>query len=75
MKTLDCALSGSRVRIVRVENRGGLARRLALMGFTKNTIIEVIYNDGRGPLIVSIDGSKVAVGRGIARSIIVEEIR
>uniref|UniRef100_A0A7C4JM04 Ferrous iron transport protein A n=1 Tax=Staphylothermus marinus TaxID=2280 RepID=A0A7C4JM04_STAMA len=75
MKTLDQAEAGSRVRIVRVEEKGELTWRLALMGLTKNTILEVIHNDRKGPLIVSINGSKIAIGRKIASSILVEDIR
>lgn len=74
LKTLSDVDAGRKVRIVKIEDKGELAWRLALMGFVKNCIIEVIHNDGKGPLIVGIDGSRVAVGRKIAGVVFVEDL-
>lgn len=56
-----------------IENINGgkkLCKRLYEMGFNKGTEIRVVKNDV-GPLIVSIYGSKVAIGRGMAEKIII----
>lgn len=46
-----------------------LVGRLAALGFTPGAQITVIRNDGRGPLIVSVLGTQVALGRGQAMGI------
>ncbi len=43
-------------------------RRLYEMGFTVGTPIKIVKNDA-GPVIVSLAGNKVALGRGIAAKI------
>ncbi len=47
------------------------ARRLYEMGFIVGTPVRIIKNDA-GPVIVSLAGNKVAIGRGIAEKIVLE---
>lgn len=47
------------------------AERLAALGFVPGARLTVESNFGRGPLIVSIRGARVAVGRGQAHRILV----
>jgi Fe2+ transport system protein FeoA len=42
------------------------------MGFTPGAEVEMTHNYGRGPLIVSVRGANVALGRGEARHISIE---
>jgi len=53
--------------------RGGhrLLSRLASLGFTPGTPVTVTRNYGFGPIIVSVRGAQVALGRGEAGHIIV----
>ena len=46
--------------------------RLASLGFTPGTVVNMTQNYGRGPLIVIVRGTRVALGRGEAAKIIVE---
>lgn len=46
-------------------------RRLCEMGFVKGRSVKIIKNDG-GPVIVSLSGNKVALGRGLAEKIKLE---
>lgn len=46
-------------------------RRLYEMGFNIGTPVKIIKNDA-GPVIVSLAGNKVALGRGLAEKIILE---
>ncbi len=46
-------------------------RRLYEMGLTVGTPIKIIKNDA-GPVIVSLAGNKVALGRGLAEKIKLE---
>ncbi len=66
--------SGSRARIVEIIGRGGWIYRLYQMGLTPGVIVDVVMNIGRGPIIIRVMGVEVAIGRGIARRIIVEPI-
>lgn len=45
--------------------------RLASLGFTPGVAVSMVQNFGRGPLIVNVRGTRVALGRGEASHIIV----
>jgi len=72
--TLDLAKPGSKVRIVNIDGRGWV-QRLYQMGLLPGSVAEVVANYGVGPVVLRVMGSEVALGRGIARRIIVEEVR
>jgi ferrous iron transport protein A len=46
--------------------------RLASLGFTPGAQIAMTQNYGRGPLIVTVRGTRVALGRGEAEQIFVQ---
>jgi ferrous iron transport protein A len=46
--------------------------RLASLGFTPGAPVSMTQNFGRGPLIVTVRGTRVALGRGEARQIFVQ---
>lgn len=48
------------------------SNRLASLGFTPGALVDMTQNYGRGPLIVMVRGTRVALGRGEAAKIIVE---
>jgi ferrous iron transport protein A len=50
-----------------------LNRRLTSLGFTPGTGIEIVQNFGRGPMIVSVRGTRIALGRGEAAKIFVQK--
>jgi len=56
---------------------GGRAvnNRLASLGFTPGVEVSMTQNYGIGPLIVTVRGTRVALGRGEAAKIIVERAR
>ena len=45
--------------------------RLASLGFTPGALVSMTQNFGRGPLIVTVRGTRVALGRGEAAQILV----
>jgi len=45
------------------------------LGFTEGVEVQVIQNYGRGPLIALVRGARVALGRGEALKVLVEEVR
>lgn len=46
-------------------------KRLYEMGFNTGAAVKIIKNDS-GPLIVSLNGNKVALGRGVAGKIMLD---
>ena len=46
--------------------------RLASLGFTPGAHVDMTQNYGRGPLIVMVRGTRIALGRGEAAKIFVE---
>ena len=53
--------------------RGGhrLMSRLAALGFTPGAPVRVMRNHGFGPIIVSVRGAQIALGRGEAGRVLV----
>jgi len=52
----------------------GLTSRLATLGFTPGARVTMVQNFGRGPIIVMVRGTRIALGRGEAQKIIVTPI-
>lgn len=73
LTTLDSVKPGARVVIERVDGRGWVSR-LYSMGLLPGAQLEVIFNDGRGPVVVKLGDVEVSIGRGIARRILVKVI-
>ncbi|MCY0867667.1 MAG: FeoA family protein [Desulfurococcus sp.] len=73
--TLDEVPPGSKVRIVDIAHHGGWVYRLYQLGVYTGVVVEVVYNEGRGPVVISVNSSEVVVGRGLARRIIVEPVK
>jgi ferrous iron transport protein A len=63
--------SGRTVKVVGVEAGRGLNSRLAAMGLLPNVEIIVVSNGHPGPFVVSVKGSRMMLGRGMADKIMV----
>jgi DtxR family transcriptional regulator, Mn-dependent transcriptional regulator len=55
----------------RLARGGALAARCLALGFTPGTRVQMVQNIGRGPIIVTVRDTRVALGRGEARAIAV----
>jgi len=44
------------------------------MGIRVGNVIEMLNSDGRGPVLIKIDESRIAIGRGMAMKIMVRRI-
>uniref|UniRef100_A0A7J3ZKA7 Ferrous iron transport protein A n=1 Tax=Fervidicoccus fontis TaxID=683846 RepID=A0A7J3ZKA7_9CREN len=64
---------GARARIVSINAGCGLVQRLMQMGLFPGTIVEVLENS-RGPILIQVEGSRIAIGRGMASKILVEPL-
>lgn len=49
----------------------GMRQRLTELGLVPNAGIRVVNNDMLGPIIISIGGGRLAIGRGMAQRILV----
>lgn len=56
-----------------IQGGSDFSGRLAGMGLTKGTDIEILQNSERGPVLVRTHESRIALGRGEALKILVEE--
>ena len=63
-----------RVRITGVDAGCGMAGRLTAMGILPGTPVRVVANAGRGPMIIRVRSSKVALGRNMACRVSVEPL-
>jgi ferrous iron transport protein A len=68
---LTIVQAGRRVRVLAVEAGHGLQGRLAAMGLIPGVEIEVLQNTMKGPFLISVKGSRIMLGRGMAQKIMV----
>ena len=59
---------GSRVYVTAVEGGHGTRQNLALRGITEGSVVTVI-SSAHGPVVVSVQGGTVALGRGMAAKV------
>lgn len=67
LKTGDCC------RVQRIVAGANATRRLYEMGFNTGARVRVLKNDS-GPLIVGLEGNKIALGRGLAEKMLVTKL-
>ena len=68
---LSTIQSGKTVKLLSIEAGRGLNSRLTAMGLLPNVEITVINNGHPGPFVISVRGSKMMLGRGMADKIMV----
>jgi ferrous iron transport protein A len=61
--------TGETAKIVAIEGGRGLQQELFLRGLFEGRVVRVISN--HGPVTVEVDRNVVAIGRGMARKIVV----
>ncbi len=73
-RTLSEIKAGQKVKVNSISCGCSLNKRLYELAIHNDRIIEVIKNDGKGPIIVQVLDSKIVLGRGEVEKILVEEI-
>jgi ferrous iron transport protein A len=73
MNRLTNIKSGKSVVLTAIEGGSQAKMRLVEMGFLPGVIISVVNNPGIGPLTINIKGSKLALGYGLAKKLLVQE--
>jgi len=72
--TLDRIRSKRNVKVVEVIGGWGLQRHLSHLGIHPGDILTVIRHAAMGgPILITIHGSQIAIGRGMASRIAVED--
>jgi ferrous iron transport protein A len=73
IKMLSEIKTGDQVTLQSITVGRELTSRLTSLGLTPGAMVEVLQNFGRGPIIVNVRGTHVALGRGEARKLLVTE--
>ena len=66
---LDELPTGGEAEIESLSGVGSVMSRLAALGFVPGSRVSMVQNRGRGPIIVSVIHTRVALGRSEAGSI------
>jgi len=75
MTTLDQVHENNKAKVIVIQGGQRIRQRLGQMGIHPGDIITILrYGALRGPILIEIHGSQVALGRGIASKVIVEEM-
>lgn len=61
---------GQQIKLVKIDAGRRLTHRLTELGLTPGVEFSVIQNNG-GPLLISVRGSRIAIGREMGRKILV----
>jgi ferrous iron transport protein A len=73
--TLDQIYENKKATVIDIQGGQRIRQRLGQMGIHPGDIITILrYGALRGPILIEIHGSQVALGRGIASKVIVEEM-
>jgi ferrous iron transport protein A len=71
--TLSFIPVGTRVRLKKIDAGRQVTHRLTELGLTPGVELTIIQDSG-GPLLISVRGSRIAIGRGMANKILVTPI-
>ncbi|MCC6003521.1 MAG: ferrous iron transport protein A [Thermofilum sp.] len=71
--TLAFAPPGSTVKVVDVSGGYGSLRRLFELGIVPGSLLKVVFN-GAGPTVIEKNGTRIAIGRGLAMKVMVEVV-
>jgi Fur family ferric uptake transcriptional regulator len=69
---LAIAQEGERAIVQEFTGGSGAQLRLATLGLKKGDEVEVITNSGEGQLVVAVNATRLALGRGISQKIMVK---
>jgi ferrous iron transport protein A len=80
MAPLGLLNRGEQAEIVEIKGQQGTAPgagkkqlcHIEDLGLRVGKIVEMLNNEGRGPILLKIDESRIAIGRGMAMKIMVE---
>lgn len=72
-QTLEKAASGQPLRVSDIKGGHAVRSRLATLGVFPGVVLQVVVRGPLGgPVLVEVDGTRLALGRGVARQVLVE---
>ncbi len=73
--TLNTITPGEKVKIIGIAGGWTGHERLTGLGFRPGLIVEMVaVHPFKGPMVVRMDNTQIAIGRGLARKVIVERV-
>jgi ferrous iron transport protein A len=63
---------GRTARVVGFVGGSMAVRKLMELGIREGSVVRVVRNANIGPIIVEVEGSRIALGRGLASKVLVE---
>jgi Fe2+ transport system protein FeoA len=70
---LSALTYGNQAKITKITGGCNLIKRLNEMGLTLGTTITVVSDSCGGPIVIEVRDSRLALGRGVATKIYVEQ--
>ena len=64
---------GTEAKLSKIIGGCNLTKRLTELGLICGTKIKVVSNSGGGPVLIEVKDTRLALGRGVAMKIFVEE--
>jgi ferrous iron transport protein A len=75
IQTLDNLKAGQKAKVVEVRGGWGLRQKLSELGILPGQILTMASPSlWRGPVRVQIHSNEIALGRGVARKVVVEVV-
>ena len=75
IQTLDSIKPGQKARVIEVQGGWGLRQKLSELGILPSQVITIANASAwRGPVLVEVNSNEVALGRGVARKVLVEVV-
>ena len=74
LSTLDHLSVGATAVVRELDGGNELSGRLAAMGLVLGAALQVMQNSGKGPMLVRVRDTRLALGRGEAQRILVERV-
>lgn len=72
---LTTLLPGERAEIVALGHGRGRQHHFRTMGLMEGKIVKLIAaQPARGPFVIDVEGTQIAIGRGMARHILIRKI-
>lgn len=74
LSTLDHLSVGATAVVRELDGGNEFSGRLAAMGLVLGAALQVMQNSGKGPMLVRVRDTRLALGRGEAQRILVERV-
>jgi ferrous iron transport protein A len=72
---LTMLLPGEEAKIVALGQGAGRQHHFRRIGLREGKIVKVIATQpGRGPIVIDVEGTQIAIGRGMAQQILIQKL-